>query len=220
MYRVDLHTHSEASRDGGITPDQYAETLQNEVLDVIAITDHNRIDFARGMQKALGADRIIVGEEITTLQGEIIGLYLTEKVEPGMSAQDTIDAIKAQNGIVYIPHPFEKVRQGISVELLEALKQDVDIVEGYNGRAMTQRLGLQAIAFVKKYGIAVAASSDAHGVAGLGRTYTRLKSKPNRNNITEQLLGFNLVYRRPPLYTFLLPKLNLIRNKIRGNNQK
>ena len=74
MYKVDLHTHSQASPDGGIRPEQYAQALATEKLDFIAITDHDRIDFALGMQKALG-NKIIVGQEITTSVGELIGLY-------------------------------------------------------------------------------------------------------------------------------------------------
>ncbi len=153
MKKIDLHTHSEASRDGGITAEQYAYILRNEILDVIAITDHDRIDFALGMQKALGADKIIVGEEITTSQGEIIGLYLEEKVDPGMSAQETIDAIKLQDGIVYIPHPFEKVRKGLQEDILTALIDDIDIIEGYNGRAFAQNFSQKTLAIAKQHDI-------------------------------------------------------------------
>lgn len=215
--KVDLHTHSEASRDGGITPDQYAELLQNEVVDVIAITDHDRIDFARGMQKALGADRIIVGQEITTTDGDLIGLYLTEPIEAGLSAQSAIDAIKSQSGLVYVPHPFETLRKGIAVETLDALAPDIDIVEGYNGRALLQNRGAQARNWAMRHGKLLAASSDAHGVRGVGLTYTVIDgSLRTASDLLKALQGAEFAYKRAPLLTMLYPTRNKIINKIRG----
>ncbi len=80
MIKTDLHTHSAASPDGSITVNQYKETLAKQTLDCIAITDHNRIDFALSLQQVLGPEKIIVGEEISTKQGDIIGLFLTKLV--------------------------------------------------------------------------------------------------------------------------------------------
>ena len=216
MKKIDLHTHSEASRDGGITAEQYAYILRNEILDVIAITDHDRIDFALGMQKALGADKIIVGEEITTSQGEIIGLYLEEKVDPGMSAQETIDAIKLQDGIVYIPHPFEKVRKGLQEDILTALIDDIDIIEGYNGRAFAQNFSQKTLAIAKQHDIPAAASSDAHGSKGVGSTYTTLKQQPTRHSLCALIARGHLVTGKPPYYTLLFPKINRFKKWIRG----
>jgi len=196
MIRIDLHTHSEASPDGGITPEGYAKLLENETLDVIAITDHDRIDFALGLQKALGADFIIVGEEITTTDGEIIGLYLTSKVEPGMNAVDTIKAIHAQNGLVYIPHPFEKVRKGLQAEVLQHLLDDVDILEVFNGRAITKKHGIESFTWATKHKIAAAASSDAHGLKGVGKTYSMLENRPTKESLVYELqnaTGFNAI---------------------------
>lgn len=216
MKKIDLHTHSEASKDGGITAEQYATILRNEILDVVAITDHNRIDFAQGMQKALGADKIIVGEEIMTLQGEIIGLYLEKKIDPGMSAQETIDAIKLQNGIVYIPHPFEKVRKGIQEDVLLALIDEVDILEGYNGRAFVQNFTTKTLSLAKKHDIPAAASSDAHGLAGIGISYTTIKKQPERYNLSALIAHGRLATGKPPLYTLLFPKINRLKKLLQG----
>jgi predicted metal-dependent phosphoesterase TrpH len=216
MYKVDLHTHSEASRDGGITADQYANILGNEIVDIIAITDHDRIDFALGMQKALGANKVIVGEEITTTQGEIIGLFLSELVKPGMTVKETIAAIKMQNGIVYIPHPFEKVRSGIEKEVLLALIDDVDIIEGFNGRAFVQNFGPEAVKIAKLHAVTVAASSDAHGFAGVGSTYTTLQKLPTRQNIISLMAHGRMVMNRPPFYTLFYPKINRLKKLLMG----
>ncbi len=214
--KIDLHTHSEASRDGGITPEQYAKVLQNEVLDCIAITDHDRIDFALGLQKALGPENIIVGQEITTSQGEIIGLFLSKAVKPGMNAQNTVDAIKSQGGLVYVPHPFETVRKGLQAELMLALRDEIDIVEVRNGRAVFQNFSKQALEWAETNGCEKAASSDAHGVAGLGRTYTIVDELPTVNNLVAMLQNAKLVSRKPPLWTLALPKFNRFKNSLRG----
>jgi len=218
MTRIDLHTHSEASPDGGITPVQYASLLETETLDVIAITDHDRIDFALGMQKALGSKYIIVGEEISTLDGEIIGLYLTSIIEPGMSAEDTCDAIHAQNGLVYIPHPFEKIRKGLQASTLQNIMHKVDIMEVINGRAFTKKYNAGNYTWATKHKVASSASSDAHGVKGVGKTYTMLDNRPTRNTLLLELQNATLAHSRPPLRSYFYPKINRIRQKLLGNN--
>lgn len=216
MIRIDLHTHSEASIDGGITPNQYAEILKNEILDIIAITDHNRIDFALGMQKALGKERIIVGEEISTIDGDIIGLYLDANIEPGMSAEETVDAIHAQDGLVYIPHPFEKVRNGIQLEKLNEIINKIDIIESYNGRALTKKRGITANTWAVKNKIPGCASSDAHGASGIGHTYTALNIQPNRNTLAKELQNGSIAHNRPPIRSLFYPKINRLKNYLKG----
>ena len=100
MIKIDLHTHSVGSPDGGITLEEYARLLDDKVLDMIAVTDHDSIEQALVIQNKLGP-RIIIGEEITSLEGEIIGLFLNQKVEPGLTAKKTVQAIKSQGGLVY-----------------------------------------------------------------------------------------------------------------------
>jgi predicted metal-dependent phosphoesterase TrpH len=216
MIRIDLHTHSEASPDGGISPEQYAEILRNETLDVIAITDHNRIDFARGMQKALGAEFIIVGEEITTSDGDIVGLYLEEAIKPGMSAKETVDAIHAQNGLVYIPHPFEKTRKGIQPNVLQQIAEHVDIIETNNGRAISKKNSVLAQTWSIKNKVPGAASSDAHGTAGVGHTHTIIKNRPTRKTLALELQNATYVHNRPPLRSLLYPKYYRIAKFLKG----
>lgn len=213
MYKVDLHTHSEASPDGGITPDQYAKILETEKLDYVAITDHDRIDFAQGLQKALG-DRIIVGEEITTTDGELIGLYLKKQVAPNMSAYDTAHAIHDQGGLVYVPHPFETLRKGIPEKILESIAELVDIIEVHNGRALNRKHSIKAATWAKLHGKAGASSSDAHGYKGVGYSYSIIKEVPGRGSLVSVLSMTTLSRRRAPLHTFLYPKFNRLSKKI------
>jgi predicted metal-dependent phosphoesterase TrpH len=212
MCKIDLHTHSEASPDGSLRTVHYHQMLESEDLYCIAVTDHNRIDFAQALQAELG-DRIIVGEEITTTEGEIIGLYLQRAVPGGKSLAATVRRIKQQNGLVYVPHPFETVRKGLSAEALATVASDVDIMETRNGRAIFQNRGKEASVWAKEHDVPGAASSDAHGVRGWGKTYTILAEPPNRDTLVSLLRRARLQTGSPGIRGVLYPKFNRLRKK-------
>ncbi len=214
MLKLDLHTHSQASPDGAITAENYRIMIQSGRLDCIAVTDHNRIDFAQTLRGELG-DAIIVGEEIDTQQGEIIGLFLSEVIPPNLSAVATTRAIKAQGGLVYIPHPFEKVRHGISVEALNEIANDVDTVEVFNGRAFTRRHARAAQAWAAKNDKAMAASSDSHGTIGWGKTYSRIAQTPKAGTFVTLLKVDDRSERGVGFIARLYPKLNRLRKWLR-----
>ncbi len=210
MFKIDLHTHSTASPDGSIRPEQYRQIIESGLINYIAVTDHNRIDMAQELHHELG-DSIIVGEEINTTSGEIIGLFLKKAIEPNLSLQEAIRAIKAQKGIVYVPHPFETVRSGVPIEALDDVAEDVDIVEVHNGRTVFQNRGPQAAVWAKLHHKRRAASSDAHGLKGIGKTYTTVSEKPSAKTLLVRLDGAHLTVAHPPLTTLLYPKINRLR---------
>lgn len=214
MYKVDLHTHSVASPDGGITADQYKRAIGSKLLDVIAVTDHNRIDFAQELQQTLGG-AIIVGEEIMTTAGEIIGLFLDKLIKPGLTPQETIRKIKEQHGVVYIPHPFETVRKGIHPTVLDELVDYVDVIEVCNGRAFFQNKSEQAVVWTRVNSKIGAASSDAHGYQGLGSTYTSVDQMPSKESLISLLDNGIPMTGRPSVRALLYPKLNRLRKKVR-----
>ena len=214
MFRVDLHTHSSASPDGGISEAQYRKALDSGLLDCVAVTDHNRIDFAMELQQSLG-ERIIVGEEIMSDAGEIIGLFLTEVVEPGLSPLDTIAAIRNQGGLVYIPHPFETIRKGLHPAVLEELSDTIDMIEICNGRAFAQNRSEQAVVWAKLNHVIGMASSDAHGYHGLGRTYTQLSQLPTRDNLLQLSMSGIPRTERPGIRALLYPKYHRLKRKLR-----
>lgn len=181
--------------------------LQQGRLDFIAVTDHNTISMAKRIQAELGS-RIIVGEEITTKEGEIIGLYLTKMISPRLTALETVEAIHAQDGLVYIPHPFETVRQGVSLDTLHAIAKHVDIIEVHNGRAVFQDFSSLSTAWALEHGLPGAASSDAHGFSGWGRTYTVIERTPTRKNLIGQLQKAAYRHGFPGLHGMLYPKIN------------
>lgn len=215
MPRVDLHTHSTASPDGGLTAAHYKKALEDGLLDYVAITDHNRIDFAILMREEIG-EQIIIGEEITTNEGEVIGLFLEHPIQPQPSAAAAIEQIKSQGGLVYIPHPFESVRKGLHPAILEEVQDRIDIIEICNGRAFAQNRASQAVVWSRINRVAGAASSDAHGWRGLGKTYTQLSIPPKQDTLVELLKTAVPVTDRPSLRALLYPKYNRLRKRLGG----
>lgn len=221
-FKIDLHTHSTASRDGSITATQYADVLESKTLDCIAVTDHDTVDFALKLQKILGQDKIIVGEEISTTDGDIIGLFLNKNIDSGMSVVSTVEAIRKQGGLVYVPHPFETVRKGITLQALESIKEQVDIIEINNGRAFFQNYGKQAKDWAKANTIiSMASSSDAHRVSGLGKTYTAVDrvGPLTPDTLKKALLLAGHTYKKPSLLDVMGPKMNKLSTILRSRRR-
>lgn len=210
QYRADFHTHTTMSPDGALTAAHYRKAFERRLLDVVAVTDHNTTDMAKQLQTELG-DRIIVGEEITTLDGEIIGLYLQETIPPLLSAQETVRHIREQGGLVYIPHPFETVRKGLTNEVLASIADEVDIIEAYNGRAVFQNRTKDALEWAQVHAVPVAASSDAHGPVGWNKTYTVLGEMPTRSTLMRLLKDASHTCKSPGVWGLAYPKLNRLR---------
>jgi predicted metal-dependent phosphoesterase TrpH len=211
-YKIDLHTHSIISYDGGITTAGYTKIFEKGILDCVAITDHNETRFARMLHEQFG-EKIIVGEEISTTAGDLIGLFLTETISPNMTIAETVAAIHLQGGLVYIPHPFETRRKGLQKEVLEEIHEEIDIVEVYNGRALFRGKPVLAESFAKAYQFPEAASSDAHGYAGMGRTYSIVSQIPTPKNVKKLLQTASLHKQHAPLLSLFSPLINKIKNK-------
>lgn len=212
QYKIDLHTHSIISQDGGITPNQYAHMLEKEVLDCIAITDHNETKFAHALAKKFGK-KIIVGEEITTTDGEMIGLFLQETISKGLTAKVTAQKIHEQGGLVYIPHPFEIFRRGLKKKVLEEIISDIDIIEVFNARAKWRGKSDQALSFAQKYALACAASSDSHCLQGMGSSFSIVSEIPTNNSLVNLLTKGQLRKEFAPAFTYLYPTINKIKHK-------
>lgn len=213
MYKIDLHTHSIASHDGGLKAGDYKDALSSGNLNYVAVTDHNTIDFALKLNSEIG-EQVIVGEEINTKEGEIIGLYLSECIPADLDLKDAVKRVKAQGGLVYIPHPFETVRSGLSRESLNEIVKEVDIVEIYNGRAIFQNKSKLALEWSSLHNAAGASSSDAHGRRGWLKTYSILTSRPNKNNLVELIGPARHRNDKVGVIGIMYPKLNKIK-KIR-----
>ena len=174
--RVDCHLHTVASGDAVTTLGELAERAAAERIDVIAITDHNETRAA--MQAAAawtGAVRVIVGEEIRTRAGEIIGLFLTERIPYVLPVSDAVARIRAQGGLVYLPHPFDPLRGSLG-DAASGLCQDgmADVVEVFNAKIADQELNQRAADLAARFGLPGGAGSDAHDPAGVGAAYLEM----------------------------------------------
>ncbi|HEV8236064.1 MAG TPA: PHP-associated domain-containing protein [Gemmatimonadaceae bacterium] len=170
--RADFHTHTCFSHDGHQTPRELVERARDVQLDRVAVTDHHTLDGAL-RARDLDPERIVVGEEITTrCRTDIIGLFLTTRIAPRLSLEQVVDEIRAQGGVVYLPHPFAYIT-GARRRVDRALSL-VDIVEVWNSRAFYSPWNRRAVQEVRERGIPEAGGSDAHFSAELGRAWTVL----------------------------------------------
>src|SRR6266567_783047 len=173
--RMDCHLHTVASGDAVLTLDQLADRAEQESLDVVCITDHNEISAAVA---AAGQDlgvRIIIGEEIRTPDGDIIGLFLTERVPYVLPVAEVVARIRAQGGLVYAPHPFDQARSSLG-RVLPGLcaAGAVDIVEVFNAKTATREPNDRAAALAAAYELPGGAGSDAHDPPGVGAAYLEM----------------------------------------------
>ena len=174
MLRADLHMHTCFSRDCATPLERLVDRCVLSGLNCIAVTDHNTIQSALAV-KEMAPLTVIVGEEIKTADGDIIGLFLHEEVPPGLTAFATARRIRAQGALVSIPHPFDRFRSSvIRPEALEDILPLADIVEGFNARNTLPESDRKAMALAEKHGLAVSAVSDAHTEREVGRTYVEM----------------------------------------------
>jgi hypothetical protein len=175
---VDLHMHTDHSYDCATPVEVLLATAREQGLGAIAVTDHNEISGALDAHaKAAAAGvKVIVGEEVKTAeQGEVIGLFIREKIPRGMSLQATIAEIRRQGGLVYVPHPFDRMHAVPDYPHLLDVLDDVDAIEIFNPRVAISSFNDEAARFAAKYRIAAGAGSDAHVPQGLGSARVRMR---------------------------------------------
>ena len=175
---VDLHMHTDHSKDCATPVEVLLATARQQGLGAIAVTDHNEISGALEAHRKAAAYgvKVIVAEEIkTAAQGEVIGLFLQERIPRGLTLADTVAAIKRQGGLVYVPHPFDRMHSVPDYEHLVAIVEDVDAIEVYNPRVAIGSFNEEAARFAAKYRIPAGAGSDAHVAQGLGSVRIRMR---------------------------------------------
>ena len=178
LIEVDLHMHTDHSPDCATPVEVLLETARDRGLGAIAITDHNEVSgalAAREVAERMGGIKVIVAEEVKTAeQGEVIGLFLEERIPRGMTMAETIAAIRAQGGLVYVPHPFDRFHSVPDYEHLTEMVEDIDILEVFNPRVALTAFNDEAERFARKYRIVPGAGSDSHVAQGLGSVRQRI----------------------------------------------
>jgi predicted metal-dependent phosphoesterase TrpH len=173
--RVDMHMHSERSPDSRMRPAEQARRIRETGLDVVCATDHNTVEGGLRLREIADGFRVIVGEEILSRDGEIIGLFLERTIPPRLSAEETIARIRDQGGVVCIPHPFSRNRLNhIRLSALERIKASIDAVEIFNAREAFTSDNLRSARYASANGIAGAVGSDAHRPAEVGAAWLEM----------------------------------------------
>lgn len=186
--RADLHVHSKFSYDCNLDFETIVKKALSRHIDCVAITDHDEIEGALKMATRSLPIKVIVGEEIKTLEGEIIGLFLKDYVQPGLSIMKTIDLIKKQGGVVYVPHPFDGVRNStITEEALRMILPMVDVIEVFNYRNLFARYNKKAFEFAKTHSFAQGAGSDAHFAFEIGKCFVEMPSFETKQQFLENI---------------------------------
>jgi len=199
--------HTAYSYDGFTTIEQLSAACQRRAINGLAITDHDTLEAALLCKKSLPL-QVIVGEEVTTASGHLIGLFLTHWIPPGLSVAETIDRIRDQGGLVYLPHPFDRVRSGyMSPTQLQELAGRFDMVEVFNSRNLFPDANHKAATFAESHSLLCTVGSDAHIPHEVGRSTLQMKAFSGPEEFLVNLKQAQLTTRRTPLAVRALIKL-------------
>jgi predicted metal-dependent phosphoesterase TrpH len=197
---VDLHMHTDHSPDCATPVDTLLETAKRVGLGAIAITDHNEVSGALEARERADGIKVIVAEEVKTAdQGEVIGLFIEEKIPRGMTLQETIAEIRRQGGLVYVPHPFDRMHSVPDYEHLLDVVEDIDAMEVFNPRVAFAAFNEEAARFAAKYRIVAGAGSDSHVAQGLGSVKIRMRDFDGPEEFLESLRDADIVRKRQSL---------------------
>jgi predicted metal-dependent phosphoesterase TrpH/glycosyltransferase involved in cell wall biosynthesis len=200
LIHVDLHMHTNHSHDCATPVDELLETAKERGLGAIAVTDHNEVSGALEARERANGIKVIVGEEVKTAdQGEVIGLFIEEKIPRGLTLQDTIAAIRSQGGLVYVPHPFDRMHSVPDYEHLLDVVEDIDAIEVFNPRVAFSAFNEEAERFAAKYRIVAGAGSDSHVPQGLGSVKIAMRDFDGPEEFLESLRDADIVRRKQSL---------------------
>jgi predicted metal-dependent phosphoesterase TrpH len=216
---TDLHMHTSWSFDCTVAPAELVDHAEAEGLGAIAVTDHNAFGGAlETIDEARDRDLIVIpGEEIKSdNQGEVIGLFLEREIPRGLPFADTIAAIREQGGLVYLPHPFDRMHTIPDPATLHRHLADIDVLEVYNARLLFEAQNDEALRFARKYDLTMGAGSDAHVLQGVGTGALRMRSFQDPEEFLISLRSAEIL-RRPKSLAYLqsLKWMAQVKEKVR-----
>ena len=204
--------HTDHSHDCATPVEVLLATAKARGLHAIAVTDHNEISGALEAQAKADGIKVIVGEEVKTAhQGEVIGLFLRERIPRGLTLEETIAEIKRQGGLVYVPHPFDRMHAVPDYEHLLANLDAIDAIEIFNPRVAIAEFNEEAVRFAAKYRIPAGAGSDAHVAQGLGSVRIRMPDFDGPEEFMESLRLADIV--RTPASLLYVQALKFLQTK-------
>jgi glycosyltransferase involved in cell wall biosynthesis/histidinol phosphatase-like PHP family hydrolase len=216
---VDLHMHTNHSPDCATPVDVLLETAKARGLGAIAVTDHNVISGAHEARDRANGIKVIVAEEVKTAdQGEVIGLFIEEHIPRGMTLQETIAEIQRQGGLVYVPHPFDRMHSVPDYEHLLDVVEDVDAIEVFNARVAVRSFNEEAVKFARKYRIPAGAGSDSHVPQGLGSVRIRMRDFDGPEEFLDSLREADII--RKPKSLLYVQTLKFLQTKAPGSKKR
>jgi predicted metal-dependent phosphoesterase TrpH len=204
--KLNIHTHTNYSHDSFMSVNALFKECQKQKFDCIAITDHDTIEGALKFRKYYGDEiKVIIGEEILTKDGDIVGLFLTKRIKPRMSAATTIKEIKKQNGLVMIPHPFDRlVNTKLKEQVLSEIIDSVDIIETYNAKTVFNKDNIKADAFADKHKKIKARNSDSHCSIDLRTVSMNISDFRSKKDFLINMKKQRYVVNKKPIYFHFL----------------
>jgi len=198
--KCDLHIHTRYSGHSLLRLETIKKICEKKQL-MVAVTDHNTIQGAIKLKKHLD---IIVGEEIMTDEGEIAGLFLSEEIKPGPLAE-VIDTIRDQDGIIYIPHPFDRLRKARIQDY--SFSKYADVVEVFNSRCLYQADNEKARLYAQENRLLTGAGSDSHTLFEIGNGYVEMEEFNSKNEFLKNLKVANISGKTSPIWVHGFTKL-------------
>jgi predicted metal-dependent phosphoesterase TrpH len=209
--RMDMHTHSEYSPDSRTPLKVQAAAIKAAGLNVVCATDHNTIEGALRLRELADGFRVIVGEEVSSRDGEIIGLFLEKAIPRDLPAEETIARIHDQGGLVSVPHPFSRNRRfHLRRSVLERLWKEIDCIEVFNAREAFTQDNVRAAAFATERGIPGAVGSDAHRASEIGRAWVEVEEFAGREDLTAALRRGSVFGKRTGNYIHVMTRLDVM----------
>jgi predicted metal-dependent phosphoesterase TrpH len=215
VIRADFHIHTEHSPDSALPVRSLLRRCQTKGIGLIAVTDHNSLDGAL-QAREIAEFPVIIGEEVTTADGELTGLFLTEVIPRGLSAVETARRIKDQGGLVSIPHPFDVFRRNvITPDALPEVVKLADIVEGFNARNTFGSANARARELAASAALPVTAVTDSHTAIEVGRAYTELDIEDiSPDGLLKALASAQLIERKITPLIHLLTTVTKFRKRL------
>jgi predicted metal-dependent phosphoesterase TrpH len=196
LLKADLHIHTAYSMDCAVPLERVIERCLEIGINCVAIADHGTAEGALKMQE-MAPFKVIVAEEILTPFGEIMGMFLKETIPSGLSVAETIARIRAQGGLVNIPHPYDTLRpSALKNSVLEELADKIDAVEVFNARSIVRKNNARARLFAQKHGIVQSAGSDAHTPSEIGNAYVEMPEFNGKDEFIKALAAGKIFGRR------------------------
>jgi predicted metal-dependent phosphoesterase TrpH len=191
LLRAELHCHSQYSKDSNLSLEDMVSALRRAKVDVVALTDHNTIEGAMRLREmAPEGLQVIVGEEIATAEGDLVGIFLTEQIPARLTLKETIRRIHKQGGLAIVPHPFDRLRhEAMGGENLDRVMHDVDFVEVFNARCVFPGDNRAAERFVRENSLHGSVASDAHWMMEHGNANVLIEPFTDARSFAENLRG-------------------------------